>query len=158
MIASLYASKIGASFSTASLEPMKRSLQVSILVSYLVAFWSVSAYVEPPLALYLSSLASFVFALVFNYLNAGPRWVPLLAVGLVTFILPIVGILFIGVPVYHSFVDTLKVAYQASASDGQLHGFEWLLPSFAATVGIIFVAKAGSNYGFNATARKRAAR
>jgi hypothetical protein len=74
---------------------------------------------------------------------------------LLTIVLPIAGLLFIGLPVYESWIETLKVGVHASREHGVLRGAEWFVPLLSGCIGLAIASRLRANAPSRSTAQEK---
>jgi hypothetical protein len=97
------------------------------------------------------SAITFMFAFAFVAWARGSALLALSIVVLLTVVLPAAGLLFIGSPVYASWIETIQVIWRASRETGPLLGFEWVIPLLSACLAAALAHHMRSNKPLQAT-------
>lgn len=127
--------------------------RAAIIIGYVIAIVGMpfaldaSTYVE----LALTSTLTFLFVFAFVAWARGSAGLALSIVVLLTVAFPAAVLLFIGSPVYASWVETIRVVWRASREQGPLFGFEWFVPLLGACLAAVLGHRVRSNMPLQAT-------
>jgi hypothetical protein len=114
--------------------------KAALILAYVAVFFAMGLFTGP-VQVAAGALAAFLFALAFLRWASGSAVTVILVVVLLTIVFPIAGVLFIGLPVYESWVETLKVAVHSSRENGVLAGAEWLVPLVSGCIGLAVASR-----------------
>lgn len=114
--------------------------KTALILAYVAAFLAMGKFSAPTQAV-VSAVAALLFALAFRRWASGSATAVVLVIFLLTIVFPVAGLLFIGLPVYDSWIETLRVAVNASREHGMLGGVEWFVPLICGCAGLAITSR-----------------
>lgn len=125
--------------------------KIAIILGYIIAVITAALGLDSSIQVAIVAAATFLFVVAFVAWASGSAVLALSTVLFLTILFPVLVLLFIGSPVYASWVETLGAIVNASLEHGVVSGFEWFVPLSAACAGVVLARHMRSNKPLQAT-------